>query len=204
MEGFMLNNDRHTYRMRLDAKQGCLVSKIKNPNGEWVEDKRMKGVKGILTDASVKYNENAEKHYLYLTFSHEGETLMVYAPFNNAVLDLINRLSGPVDAFGRECTLKVWPVKLANGTTAGIALYAEDERCEWKYDVAAIGRVRQASRDKWAEMFTKFVAPKVEAYKAINLDPLVSNHPQPTPAQANGYNDPAEQQDDSVPDDLPF
>jgi single-stranded DNA-binding protein len=27
---------------------------------------------------------------------------------------------------------------------------------------------------------------------------------QPTPAQANGYNDPAEQQDDSVPDDLPF
>lgn len=27
---------------------------------------------------------------------------------------------------------------------------------------------------------------------------------QPTHAQANGYNDPAEQQDDSVPDDLPF
>ena len=47
MEGFMLNNDRHTYRLRLDAKKGSLVSKIKNPNDEWVEDKQMKGVKGI-------------------------------------------------------------------------------------------------------------------------------------------------------------
>ena len=27
---------------------------------------------------------------------------------------------------------------------------------------------------------------------------------QPTPAQANGYNDPADRTDDSVPDDLPF
>jgi len=64
--------------------------------------------------------------------------------------------------------------------------------------------VRQAGRDKWAEMFTKFVAPKVEAYKAINLDPLATNHPQLTPAQANGYNDPAESTATEDPDDLPF
>ena len=34
--------------------------------------------------------------------------------------------------------------------------------------------------------------------------PAVQQTKQPTPAQANGYNDPADRTDDSVPDDLPF
>jgi len=188
MENFMLDQDAATYRLRIDAKIGKFVSKIKNPNDEWVEDKKVNAVHGVLSDAFIKVVDTEQpggKGYIHLLFSAGG--------------------AGPVDPFGQECTLKTWPVKLANGnTTAGISLYATGERCEWKYSPEQMRSVRAAGQDKWIEMFNKFVEPKVKEYKAMNLDPLATNHPQPTPAQANGYNDPADKVEDAADDDLPF
>lgn len=201
----MLNNDTATYRLRIDAKRGKLVSKIKNPNDEWVEGKAIGAIAGVLEDAIIKWPETSEKPYIHLMFSAGGETLKVYGPLNNTVLDLINRLSGEAEPFGQECTLKIWPVPLVDGkSTAGISLYANGERCEWKFPPQQMAGIRKAGHDKHVEMFEKFVKPKVEAYKASNfdpMDPLQTGHPQPTPAQANGYDDPADRFNE---DDLPF